>query len=606
MSFRRKLLATFALTVFFAVAGVAIAVSVLTRRAFEKSESERTSALITQFQREFAKHGEDVVRRIETIAATDSVAHIALDANRAAPDLSAYVNEAKPLANSEQLDFLELVSGDGAIISSAQSPAKFGYKESLVTNLPAAATTAFLKREELSDGTAVFGVFSLRALRVGDKPVYVIGGQRLDSNFLATLPLTPGARVMLYPNLASDYSPKLLVDASGPVAQAEMLGPLLRKVQQTGVEQDGVMRWSADAADVEDVHALPLKGQKGELLGVLLIGNSRRNLVELERRIRSAALLVGSLGLVLAMLVSSWAATRVTRPVEQLAAAARQVAGGNWDAKVELVSDNELGHLAEAFNRMTRELIDQRERLIQSERVAAWRELARRLAHELKNPLFPLQITVENLLKAHENSPEQFDEVFRESTGTLLAEIANLKTITGRFSDFSRMPQPRLQPVKLNEIVRSVLQLYQNQLNQRGQAIVCNLNLDESVGNITADPDLLHRALSNLVVNAIDAMPGGGTLSIRTQQKNDEVHIEVSDTGEGLSPEECKRLFTPYYTTKEHGTGLGLAIVQSVVSDHHGRITVTSAPGCGTTFLIALPSGSALAGQAALSKAEPT
>ncbi len=606
MSFRRKLLATFALTVFFAVAGVAIAVSVLTRRAFEKSESERTSALITQFQREFAKHGEDVVRRIETIAATDSVAHIALDANRAAPDLSAYVNEAKPLADSEQLDFLELVTGDGAIISSAQSPAKFGYKESLVTNLPAAATTAFLKREELSDGTAVFGVFSLRALRVGDKPVYVIGGQRLDSNFLATLPLTPGARVMLYPNLASDYSPKLLVDASGPVAQAEMLGPLLRKVQQTGVEQDGVVRWSADAADVEDVHAMPLKGQKGELLGVLLIGNSRRNLVELERRIRSAALLVGSLGLVLAMLVSSWAATRVTRPVEQLAAAARQVAGGNWDAKVELVSDNELGHLAEAFNRMTRELIDQRERLIQSERVAAWRELARRLAHELKNPLFPLQITVENLLKARENSPEQFDEVFRESTGTLLAEIANLKTITGRFSDFSRMPQPRLQPVKLNEIVRSVLQLYQNQLNQRGQAIVCNLNLDESVGNITADPDLLHRALSNLVVNAIDAMPGGGTLSIRTQQKDDEIHIEVSDTGEGLSPEECKRLFTPYYTTKEHGTGLGLAIVQSVVSDHHGRITVTSAPGCGTTFLIALPSGSALAGQAALSKAEPT
>ncbi|HZR31744.1 MAG TPA: ATP-binding protein [Terriglobales bacterium] len=606
MSFRRKLLATFALTVFFAVAGVAIAVSVLTRRAFEKSESERTSALITQFQREFAKHGEDVVRRIETIAATDSVAHIALDANRAAPDLSAYVNEAKPLADSEQLDFLELVTGDGAIISSAQSPAKFGYKESLVTNLPAAATTAFLKREELSDGTAVFGVFSLRALRVGDKPVYVIGGQRLDSNFLATLPLTPGARVMLYPNLASDYSPKLLVDASGPVAQAEMLRPLLRKVQQTGVEQDGVVRWSADAADVEDVHAMPLKGQKGELLGVLLIGNSRRSLVELERRIRSAALLIGSLGLVLAMLVSSWAATRVTRPVEQLAAAARQVADGNWDAKVELVSDNELGHLAEAFNRMTRELIDQRERLIQSERVAAWRELARRLAHELKNPLFPLQITVENLLKAHESDPDQFEEVFRESTGTLLAEIANLKTITGRFSDFSRMPQPRLQPVKLNEIVRSVLQLYQNQLNQRGQAIVCNLNLDESVGNITADPDLLHRALSNLVVNAIDAMPGGGTLSIRTQQKNDEVHIEVSDTGEGLSPEECKRLFTPYYTTKEHGTGLGLAIVQSVVSDHHGRITVSSTPGRGTTFLVALPSGSALAGQAALSKAEPT
>jgi nitrogen fixation/metabolism regulation signal transduction histidine kinase len=309
-----------------------------------------------------------------------------------------------------------------------------------------------------------------------------------------------------------------------------------------------------------------------------------------ESRIRSTALLVAGLALILAILVSSWLAARVTRPVEQLAEAARAVAGGNWQAQVQVESGDELGEMAGAFNRMTQELTEQRERLVQAERVAAWRELARRLAHELKNPLFPLQITVENLLKARDHGGEQFDEVFRESASTLLAEIANLKAIIGRFSEFSKMPQPQLQPVDINQLVRTVLQVHQAQLAADGRpAIAAQLTLDDRLGKVPADPELLHRALANLVLNAIDAMPRGGTLTLGTRVSGENVCLEVSDTGSGLSKEECERLFTPYYTTKEHGTGLGLAIVQSVVSDHQGRIAVKSAPGQGTTFVIELP-----------------
>jgi signal transduction histidine kinase len=239
---------------------------------------------------------------------------------------------------------------------------------------------------------------------------------------------------------------------------------------------------------------------------------------------------------------------------------------------------------------MTTELLAQKERLVQTERVAAWRELARRLAHELKNPLFPLQLTVENLMRARTQSPEQFDEVFRESSQTLLAEIANLKGIIGRFSEFSKMPQPQLQPVQVNELVRGVVQLYQAQLQAPGRAAIhCNVSLDEKLPVIAADAELLHRALSNLVLNAMDAMPNGGELALRTRRDGGKVIIEVSDTGSGLTPEECERIFTPYYTSKQHGTGLGLAIVQSVVSDHGGRITVQSEPGRGTTFVIELP-----------------
>jgi nitrogen fixation/metabolism regulation signal transduction histidine kinase len=235
---------------------------------------------------------------------------------------------------------------------------------------------------------------------------------------------------------------------------------------------------------------------------------------------------------------------------------------------------------------MTHELVAQRERLVQAERVAAWRELARRLAHELKNPLFPLQITVENMQRARERYPEQFDEVFREGAATLLAELANLKQIVARFSDFARMPAPEMQPVSFNELVSETLKLFEPQLDQA--RVWANAALDPRLGPVQADPEQMIRVLRNLILNAIDAMPEGGTLTVRTSALEGGVRLEVSDTGQGLTPEECSRLFTPYYTTKTHGTGLGLAIVQSVVSDHHGRILVESAPGKGTTFRIEL------------------
>jgi two-component system nitrogen regulation sensor histidine kinase NtrY len=289
-------------------------------------------------------------------------------------------------------------------------------------------------------------------------------------------------------------------------------------------------------------------------------------------------------------LLSGWASARVTRPVEQLARAARQVASGNWNTQVAVSSSDELGELAESFNRMTRELLSQREHLVQAERVAAWRELARRLAHELKNPLFPLQLTVENLLRARQQSPQQFEEIFQESSSTLLAEIANLKAIIARFSEFSRMPQPQFQQIQLNDVVQKVGRLFLAQLRAPERApIECKLEFAEPMEAIAADPDLLHRAISNLVLNAMDAMPHGGTLTLRTRQQGELSYVEVSDTGTGLTAEECERLFTPYYTSKPHGTGLGLAIVQSVISDHGGRISVRSESGSGTTFVIELP-----------------
>jgi two-component system nitrogen regulation sensor histidine kinase NtrY len=613
MTFRRKLLVVFALTVFLSVAGVALLVQWVTRNAFEKTENQRTSLLVTQFQREFSRRGEDVAKRVEAIAASDSVTRMATALNGTSSDFAEYFDLARVMAENHQLDFLEIIDGRGTIVSSAQWPAKFGYPEPSFESLSTSNDQSpFLKLEELQDSTAL-GFFAARAIRVVERSVYVVGGRRLDKNFLLALDLPADTRVLLYQNRGDHFSPDLLLDpaagtsAADPARPAEKFAPLIDAVRKYDQEISGLVDWTSDRADEEVFHAIPLRGvgKDRPLLGILLIGNSRRSYVELKRRIRDSALLVGGGGIVLAILLSSWASARVTRPVEQLARAARDVTSGNWNASVQVEGHDEVAQLAKSFNRMTSELLAQKERLVQTERVAAWRELARRLAHELKNPLFPLQLTVENLIRAREHSPEIFEEIFRESSQTLLAEISNLKGIIGRFSEFSKMPQPQLQRVQVNEIVEAVARLFQAQFQVQGrEAIHCEMQLDRRLEPIAADPELLHRALSNLVLNAMDAMPNGGTLTLRTRRDDGKVAIEVCDTGSGLTREECERIFTPYYTSKQHGTGLGLAIVQSVVSDHGGRISVQSEPRKGTAFVIELPSKVGALAQATSSQEE--
>jgi len=559
MTFRTRLLLLFTISIVAVVAIVEALVLAQTRRAFERSEGQRAEALVAQFRKEFDRRREEIAQDVKRLADSDAALNIAM-----APDPERWVNDAASLASAHGLELLELVSGDGTIISSAEWPARFLYKEDWLTP----TDTAVLRREELPTGMTL-ALSAVREVTAGERRLYVIGGQQLDEKLLSTVVLPKGMRVLLWRDLGGNDLPGL--------------GPLIERVKATKAEQTATI---GSGAAAETFHALPLTGYDGSLMAALLVGSSRRDLVELEASQRTVGIAAAGLGIMLGVGLGWWATARVTRPVRQLAESAGKVAAGNWGATVETESADEIGQLARAFNRMTGELMDQRERLVQAERVAAWRELARRLAHELKNPLFPLQITVENMQRARERYPEQFDEVFREGTETLLAELSKLKQIIGRFSDFAKMPAPSMQSVSVNELVGETVRLFAPQLEQA--RIRAALEIDPNVPPIQADSEQLTRALRNLVLNAIDAMPDGGTLTLRTTALENGARLEVIDTGQGLTPEECERLFTPYYTTKTHGTGLGLAIVQSVISDHKGRISVESAPGKGTAFRIEL------------------
>ena len=612
MSLRQKLLLLLSLTVSAAVAAVAWTVLVRVRQVFDERDRQETALFVSQFQREFQHRSADVASSVERMAATERMRSMAFELAQTG-DGSPYLTEAANLAQDAQLDFLEIVGPDGNVVSSAQWPARFGYPEPAASQI---AQAPFLKREELPDGSTALGLFAVRAVRrtetagTGTEPVVrLIGGERLDQSFLADLPAAPGMQVSLYsdgvtsaatspdgattPNTTpiGAFDPKRLVGATGGVSGAARYQPLIEAALKTGQQTSGILYLTDRREDSVSATAIPLKSESGTVLAVLTVAISRAGMVQAQQHIRAISYGVAAAGILISVLFSLWIAARISRPIERLARAAEEVAHGNWEARVADPGKgrDELSVLARSFNHMTGELASQRERLVQSERVAAWRELARRLAHELKNPLFPLQLTVENLVRARELPEAEFDEVFRESTATLGMEIANLKTIIGRFSDFSKMPKPELEPIDARDVVERVLSLYGNAASQGDAQIRFESDLSSNPMPLRVDPEWLHRALSNLVLNAMDAMPEGGTLSLSAKPLGDKIEIRVADTGQGMTTEECERLFTPYYTTKQHGTGLGLAIVQSVIADHAGTIAVESLPGGGTVFVITLP-----------------
>ena len=592
MNLRTRLLLVFGGIVVVAVALVSFAVSVGARRAFGQLDDQRTGAIEQQFQREFDVEGKALAARADAIARSGQVCGMAL-ALSASGDTAPYLNLSRSLASEQQLEFLEILAQEGTIISSAQWPARFGLREPWVLGVPEwDKQPAFLRYEETPQGNEL-ALVSVREsnsdkcrLNGIDRKFYVVTGRRLDSNFLANLILPEGTRLLLWQQPPG--SPGQLLTASGTTQEIPPdLKPFIEQVRDRGTKLSRSVRLD-DSGEIFSARTIPLLDQgSSRPLALLIVASSRHALIELRGQIRKIGLLVALAGILLSIVASAWSATQISRPIEELSSAARDVTAGNWDRKVYLESSDqkdEVVQLVASFNRMTDELLRQRDRAIQAERVAAWRELARRLAHELKNPLFPLQITIENLMKARQQNSPEFDEIFAESTSTLLAELSNLKKIVGRFSDFSKMPAPNLQNVGVNRLLEDVARLFAPQLSSAANPITLATKFASGDATVAGDPDLLRRAFENLVLNAIDAMPGGGTLRMVTSASDETLTVEISDTGSGLTEEEARRLFTPYYTTKQHGTGLGLAIVQSVISDHGARISVVSRPGQGTTF----------------------
>ncbi len=590
MTFRTKLFVVFLLALLLAVGLLAFGVTALTRRAFDQLNHQYTDSAISQYSREFDRRKAEASHQVQQIADAEGTVRMAIDLSRPQADVSIYVNDARGVAQSHQLDFLDFVSSDGSIISSAEWSARSGSKLSLVIQpVDWAALNSFLIKVDTPSGPEL-GVISVSTVRVGDKNLYIAGGVRLDKNFLSSVVLPPGMRGLLYLNLSQTFQVNHLADDAGPAPGADRFAAYIEEERVQLVRQRFEILWKRDAASAEEFQTLPLQGRQQDLLGVILVGSSRAEEVALRRRIRLVSYGVMAVGVLLGFLLSWWGAAGVTRPALELVDAAREVSAGGLNTRVRVHGQNEIAQLAQMFNRMTEQLEENRERLVQGERVTAWREIAHWISQEIKNSLTTLWTSVESLQRSKQQNAADFDKTFGEATVTRAKSIDKITKTAGQLSDFADMPRPELASANLNQIVKDVLKTFEPQFSAVGRPPISpEVHLDENLPQIHGDPSLLRRAIENLVLNAMAAMPTGGVLMLRTAHDESNVSLEVADTGSGLTLEETRHLVTPYYTANHHDAGLALAIVQSVVSDHGGRISVESETGIGTSFHITLP-----------------
>ncbi len=324
----------------------------------------------------------------------------------------------------------------------------------------------------------------------------------------------------------------------------------------------------------------------GEKAGIsITAARSRRALLSTVEQLDLTVLLIGSATLASALLITVLLSRGLAKPVRALAEQAQRVIHGD-PQPVVATGARELVEAAEAFNRAIADLVALRKRLAVTERIAARREIARRVAHEIKNPLLPIRASVETLRRLRARNDPAFDEYFDEATRTVLDEVARISNIVGEFTRFARLPAPQPAAFNVEEAVRQVVQLH----GSAGAPIDLRT---EALPELVADKDQVVQVVTNLVQNAQQALADRpqGRVEVRLAREQDKLVLSVTDNGPGIAAEMRGRLFEPYATTKAEGTGLGLAIVERIVVEHGGEISAGDAPGpgSGASFVVKLP-----------------
>lgn len=337
----------------------------------------------------------------------------------------------------------------------------------------------------------------------------------------------------------------------------------------------------------EEAHAIPVQTSDGRYYVMVLLRNEK------DAAMRAAQPLLATLGILLiSTLVTIMLVWRFTRPIANLSLAAREIAAGNLSVRVpDRGSHDEMGRLARNFNEMTAELEKTREleaQLQQAEKSAVIGRLGSAIAHEIRNPLNYLNLTLDHLRAKF--APEEPDRraTFIKLTSQLKDEVARINQQISDFLNYSRPATVNLRPIDARAVIEDSLRIVEAQAAENN--IKIGVVEHEAVPQIMGDPEFLRSVFNNLFINAIQAMGGsGGNLAVKITPANGNVAIEVSDTGIGIPSENLVKVFEPYFSTKETGTGLGLAIVQKIVDLHNGTIDVESTEGEGTKFTVRLP-----------------
>ncbi len=277
-------------------------------------------------------------------------------------------------------------------------------------------------------------------------------------------------------------------------------------------------------------------------------------------------------------------AARLARPLQELSSAARSVGKGDFDPQISYRGQDELGDLVRDFRTMASELKRSREELAHAERERAWKEMAKQVAHEIRNPLTPIKLSVQHLRQAFQDGAPDREEILQRVTRTILEQIETLSRIALEFSHFARMPDARFERLNIHTLLDEAMAVF-----TEVQGIDFRRRYDRTEIAVLVDHDQMQRVFVNILRNSIQAMPRGGTITVNTAVEEHGCRIRISDTGPGIPPAIRARIFEPNFSTKTEGMGIGLAIARRIVEDAGGRIECDSEPGIGTTFIIELP-----------------
>ncbi|MDX9799853.1 MAG: ATP-binding protein [Spirochaetia bacterium] len=293
----------------------------------------------------------------------------------------------------------------------------------------------------------------------------------------------------------------------------------------------------------------------------------------------------------LSIMISFRLSEEILHPIVQLEEATRRVAEGDFSFRLLARPGDNISVLVRSFNQMIKELEVSRKKNMQADKINAWKEIAKRMAHEIKNPLTPIKLSAERTLKRYNSQDPNFSKILNSSVRVIVTEVERLSRLLAEFSDFARMPPVMLTPSDPAEIIREVCDIF----TSSSPGIVFNLQSVDAGAHVRIDREKIKQVLINLFTNAIDAMDSSGTVSIRTdtivKENRKFYRIQIADSGKGIAGEIADQVFAPYFTTRENGTGLGLAIVERIIFDHNGSIWFETEKGVGSTFFIDLPFG---------------
>jgi signal transduction histidine kinase len=606
MKLRTRIILVYGTIFLFLMGSVIVAASFLISKSFSKVYYQDIENLRNVIDNEYKLLGDrannEVSRTVKSYSA--EIVH-ALNAVETVRDTW------RQIGGGTSMDILELGNADGMIVASAHDPARFGVNDKEALRLAKSRIKEPVLRIRAGNKLTVEYISPIPTK--GKVLAFVVGGYFLkdqlkldgagaDYIFLIqnnVISVIHGKGVSvdtLKDDLLKISQIRNESNTSKQETKRSTVSKVVTKSQQKNIVQKSPGKLERQENDLPKIQignkkytagVIPLMSHKNTQLGAIIATFSDTQSKRIQMALIRSLFGVALAGIIAAYVAGYFISKSVTRPIQDLVDGVGVIASGNLEHKIETDAQGEVKFLVDSVNDMTVSLKENRERAISAERIAAWQDVARTMAHEIKNPLWPIQSSIRSLRRAYQSNREDFGSIFDECTETIAEEVESLRRIVDEFSQFARMPKPKIEECDLNEVMKDTLALY----TASTENVEIITELAQDIPKIQGDKEQLSRAFINIITNAVQAMPDGGKLNISTSlnEQSDFVKAIFIDTGIGMPPEIQEKIFQPYFTTKESGTGLGMAVVHRVITDHNGTIEVESKENVGTKFIISLP-----------------